>query len=68
MDLTEFCDQFNIPDALKDKFSNLSVQGPHALSWIKDEDFWKEGALLLRELGTLCDAEQCWNNYCAWDT
>lgn len=68
MDLATFCDQFNVPDTLQDKLSKLGVQGPHALSWIKDNDLRGEGALLLGELGTLRDAEQRWKNHCTWDT
>jgi hypothetical protein len=67
-DLAAFCDQFDIPDALQEKLIKLGVQGPHALSWIKDDDLREEGALLLGELGTLRDAERRWMNYCTWDT
>jgi hypothetical protein len=68
MVLATFCDQFDIPDSLQEKLVKLGVQGPHALSWIKDDDFRGEGALLLGELGTLRDAERRWMNYCTWDT
>lgn len=68
MDLMTFCDQFEVPNQLQDKLVKLCIQGPHALSWIKDEDLCGEGGLALGELGTLCDVEQRWKNFCSWDT
>ena len=68
MDLATFCDQFEVPNQLRDKLVGLCIQGPHALSWIKDEDLRREGNLALGELGTLCYAEQRWKNFCSWDT
>ena len=68
MDLATFCDQFEVPNQLWDRLVSLYIQGPHALCWIKDEDLCQEGNLALSELGTLCDAEQCWKNFCSWDS
>jgi hypothetical protein len=68
MDLVTFCDQFEVPNQLRDKLVSLCIQGPHALCWIKDEDLRREGNLALGELGTLRDAEQRWKNFCSWDT
>ena len=68
MDLATFCDQFEVPNQLRDKLVSLCIQGPHALCWIKDEDLRREGNLALGELGTLCDAEQRWKNFCSWDS
>jgi len=67
MDLRTFCEQFDIPEILEAKLQRLAIQGPHVLSWIKDDDLRGEGQLLLGELGTLRDAEQRWRNYCTWD-
>jgi hypothetical protein len=68
MDLTAFCEWFDIPGGLHNKLVGLGVQGPHVLHFIKDEDLHGEGNLLLGELGTLHDAEERWKNYCTWDT
>jgi len=68
MDLATFCEQFELPGGFHDKLLALGVQGPHVLRFIKDEDLRAEGHLLLGELGTLCDAEECWKNHCTWDT
>ena len=67
MDLATFCECFELPDNLHDKLHRLGVQGPHVLRFIKDEDLRAEGTLLLGELGTLHDAEECWKNLCTWD-
>ena len=67
MDLQTFCQQFEIPEILETKLLMLAIQGPHVLSWIKDEELRGEGQLALGELGTLRDAEQRWRNYCTWD-
>ena len=67
MDLQTFCQQFEIPEILETKLQMLAIQGPHVLSWIKDEELRGEGQLALGELGTLRDAEQRWRNYCTWD-
>lgn len=67
MDLASFCDQFDVPDQLQTKLANLCIQGPYVLPWIKDEDLHGEGGLMLAELGTLHNVEQCWKNFCSWD-
>ena len=66
MTLTAFCERYSVPEQLKKKLINLSVQGPQALCWIKDEDLRGEGGLLLGELGTLQDAEQRWKKFSEW--
>jgi len=67
MDLATFSEQFKLPACLHDKLLALGVQGPHVLRFLKDEDLRAEGKLLLGELGTLCDAEERWKNFCTWE-
>lgn len=38
MSLAAFCEHYTVPDQLKEKLIKLSVQGPQALCWIKDEE------------------------------
>ena len=66
MSLVAFCECYMVPDQLKEKLIKLSVQGPQALCWIKDEELRGEGDLLLGELGTLWDAEQWWKKFSEW--
>ena len=55
-----FCKHFDIPEILETKLQQLAIQGPHVLSWIKDDDLHGEGQLLLGELDTVHNAEQQW--------
>ena len=66
MSLAAFCERYMVPDQLKEKLIKLSVQGPQALCWIKDEELRGESGLLLGELGTLQDAEQRWKKFSEW--
>ena len=66
MSLAAFCEHYMVSDQLKEKLIKLSVQGPQALCWIKDEELQGEGGLLLGELETLQDAEQRWKKFSAW--
>ena len=53
MDLWMFCEQFDIPKILEAGLQQLAIQGPHVLSWIKDDDLHREGQLSLGELETV---------------
>ena len=66
MSLAAFCEHYMVLDQLKEKLIKLSIQGPQALCWIKDEELQGEGGLLLGELGTLRDAEQRWKKFSEW--
>lgn len=66
MSLTACCECYEVTEQLKVKPIKLSVQGPQALCWIKDEDLCGEGGLLLGELGMLQDAEQQWKKFSEW--
>ncbi|KAF9034592.1 hypothetical protein BJ165DRAFT_1409884 [Panaeolus papilionaceus] len=66
MALAKFCKVYDVPDQIHEKLALISVQGPHALSFIKDEDLCPpHGDLLVGELGMLQDAELHWKF--AWD-
>jgi hypothetical protein len=62
MKLDDFCQHYDLSDAINAKLVDIQIAGLHVLRLIADCDLREEGKLSIGELASVRDAQQRWSH------